>query len=313
MGLVIEGSRVPEPGTLLVHADSAVGETRSAVFSPSLDRVVALAMLRREVSDPGTVVHVRLDSGLVASTVRELPLYRPPGPKDQAESFYGEGIKAFKQDRFEEALSLFERATLMDPHRYDAFESAGICYERLDRIDEAESTMQSLTEMDPENVMAWTNLSRYRAQKGMIEEAEKIKGHVTFLVWKKEVGDKTAARKAEEEESSLRARLEDRIVLFQQVLALDDADVVANFGLGKVYLDLDRFEEALPHFTKAIENQKHYSMAYNHLGTCLANLGRLDEASEVLRKGIAAATKKGDLMPKRDMVRKLEEIETSLS
>jgi len=83
-------------------------------------------------------------------------------------------------------------------------------------------------------------------------------------------------------------------------------DVVANFGLGKVLLDLERWEEALPYFRKAIERQASYSMAYNHLGTCLAHLGRGEEAKDVFRRGIEAAKERGDLIPRRDMERKLE-------
>lgn len=321
-GLVIEGDAVPPAGSLILADETPVGETRSAVHSPSLKRVVALAMLRRQASEPGTVVHVDMASGgsdagggsraarRVAATVRALPLYRAPGPREQAEALYGKGMEAFKGDRFQEALECFERATLMNPEHYAAYESAGVCLERLERLDEAVETMQSLTAMDPDNVMAWTNLSRYHARQGRIEEAERIKGHVTFLVMKKEMGRKAAERKAEEDAVIRRKLLEGRIELFRQVLALDEEDVVANFGLGKIYLDLERYEEAVPHFERAIAGKRHYSMAYNHLGTCLMKLGRREEAEAAFREGIEAATVKGDFIPKRDMERKLTELDS---
>jgi len=307
-GLVIDGGRVPEAGTLVLEGETPVGETRTAGFSPSLDRVCALAMIRVQAAEPGTVVHLRMDGSLVAARVAPLPLYRPPGPKEQAEVLYRQGIEAFKGDRFEEALARFERAVLMDPGRMDAFESMGVCYERLGRMEEAEETMRGLTEMDPENIMAWTNLSRYAAQQGRIEEAERIKGRVTALAWKRQAGEVEAARREEELASERKQRLAERIDLFRQVLDMDPEDVVANFGLGKVLLDLERYEDAVPHFERAVAGQKHYSMAFNHLGTCFMRLGRLEEAADVFRKGIAAADHRGDLVPKRDMTRKLEEI-----
>jgi tetratricopeptide (TPR) repeat protein len=156
--------------------------------------------------------------------------------------------------------------------------------------------------------MAWTNLSRYYAQAGRIADAEKLKGHVTYLVLKQEAGVKAAERKAREDKVFERARLEERVGLFEQVLSLDPEDVVANFGLGKVLLDLERWEDALPYFRKAIEKQASYSMAYNHLGTCLMHLGRNDEAKDVFQKGIEAAKERGDLIPRRDMERKLSEL-----
>jgi aminomethyltransferase len=318
VGLEIEGDAVPEPETLVLHDEAPAGETRSAVVSPSLERVVALAMVRRQASEPGTVVHVAMASvhgdtasRQVAATVRPLPLYRAPGPREQADALYRKGMDAFKGDRLDEALRLFERATLMNPHHYPSYESAGVCLERLGRLDEAVETMRGLTEMDPDNVMAWTNLSRYYAQQGRIEEAEKVKGHVTFLVMKGEMGKRAVERRSEEEEAARRKRMEERIALFRQVLALDTEDVVANFGLGKIYLDLERFNEAVPHFEKAVAGKRHYSMAYNHLGTCLMKLGRRQEAGRVFREGIEAATVKGDFIPKRDMERKLDELESS--
>jgi tetratricopeptide (TPR) repeat protein len=258
------------------------------------------------VSDGGNAASRR-----VAATVRSLPLYRAPGPREQAETLYGKGMNAFKGDRFEEALGFFERATLMNPGHYPAYESAGVCLERLGRLDEAIETMEGLTAMDPDNVMAWTNLSRYHAQQGRIDEAEKIKGHVTYLVMKKEMGKKASERQADEAEAVRRKRLEERIDLFRQVLALDTQDVVANFGLGKIYLDLERYAEAVPHFQRAVAGKANYSMAYNHLGTCLVKLGRSREAERTFRKGIEAATLKGDFIPKRDMERKLAELHST--
>lgn len=308
-GLLVDGDRLPPAGTLIMDGDLPVGETRSAAFCPGLERVGALAMMRVASSEPGTVVHLRLEGSLVAARTAALPLYRPPGPREEAERLYRQGMEAFKVDRYPEALERFERAALMDPGRMDAFESMGVCYERLGRIAEAEETMRGLTEMDPENIMAWTNLSRYTAQSGRIEEAEKLKGKVTYLVWKKEAGEQEAARRNEEEEAERKRRSAERIGLFRQVLEMDPDDVVANFGLGKALLDLERYEEAVPHFERAVAGQKHYSMAYNHLGTCLQQLERLEEAAGVFREGIVAATAKGDLVPRRDMARKLEEIE----
>jgi tetratricopeptide (TPR) repeat protein len=218
-------------------------------------------------------------------------------------------MDAFSHNRLEEALQLFERALLMNPHHLAAFESMGIAQERLGRIEDATQTMESLTQAAPDHVMAWTNLSRYYAQAGRIADAERLKGHVTYLVLKRDAGEKAAARKAREDKTLERARLEERVGLFEQVLSMDPEDVVANFGLGKVLLDLERWEDAMPYFRKAIEKQASYSMAYNHLGTCLMQLGQNDEAKDVFRHGIEAAKERGDLIPRRDMERKLMELE----
>lgn len=308
-GLVFDGDVVPAPGSLLLVEDQPVGEVRSSTWSPSLDRPIALAMVRRLQAEPGFVLHVRTGGRLQPATVSALPIYAPPGPGEQAERFFREGLEAFEADELGRALDRFERATLMDPSRYDAFESAGVCLERLGRMPEAIEIMESLTQMDPDNVMAWTNLSRYYAAQGRIEDAEKIKGHVTFLVWKQEAGEQAAKAKAQQADATRKAALVERIPLFEEVLELDPQDVVANFGLGKALVDLERYEEAVPRLRAAIAAQPDYSMAYNHLGTCLIAMGQRTEAVEVLRGGVAAATTRGDFIPKRDMERKLLELE----
>jgi Flp pilus assembly protein TadD len=97
--------------------------------------------------------------------------------------------------------------------------------------------------------------------------------------------------------------------LFRRVLELDPEDVVANFGLGKIYLDLERYEEAVPCFRRAVAGQRDYSAAFSHLGACLVRLHRTEEARDVLTVGIAAAARRGDLVPKADMTRLLEDLE----
>ncbi len=55
MGLRLElGAQVPKPSEVLTADGKTVGEVTSACFSPSLNRPVALAYLRREVSEAGT-------------------------------------------------------------------------------------------------------------------------------------------------------------------------------------------------------------------------------------------------------------------
>lgn len=71
-GLVVEGDP-PAPGTPVTDGDATVGEVRSAVASPTLGRVIALAYLKRSHWEPGTAVR----AGDAAARVAELPFHRP--------------------------------------------------------------------------------------------------------------------------------------------------------------------------------------------------------------------------------------------
>jgi folate-binding protein YgfZ len=75
-GLVLDGETVPAPGSEVVAGDAAIGAVTSATRSIDLGRPIALAMVRRQHAEPGTVVGVRVDGHMVSATVSALPFTR---------------------------------------------------------------------------------------------------------------------------------------------------------------------------------------------------------------------------------------------
>jgi folate-binding protein YgfZ len=70
--LDIAGTAVPERGAEVVSGDAIIGTVTSAAAVPGASRVVALAMVRREV-DPPADVAVRWDSREVSASVQSIP------------------------------------------------------------------------------------------------------------------------------------------------------------------------------------------------------------------------------------------------
>ncbi len=56
--LEIDTTEVPQPGTKIQESGSNVAEITSAAFSPALDKVVALAYVRTDRAQPGTLLHL---------------------------------------------------------------------------------------------------------------------------------------------------------------------------------------------------------------------------------------------------------------
>ncbi|HWT80403.1 MAG TPA: glycine cleavage T C-terminal barrel domain-containing protein, partial [Candidatus Methylomirabilis sp.] len=75
VGVGVDDAIVPSPGEKLLSEGKEVGETTSACFSPWLNRPIALAYVRREVSEPGT--KLTFASG-AAAQVHQLPFYQRP-------------------------------------------------------------------------------------------------------------------------------------------------------------------------------------------------------------------------------------------
>lgn len=75
MGVTVDSPSAPAPGDKLLASGKEVGEITSACVSPTLSKTIALAHVRREISEPGT--KVALASG-VSAEVASLPFYSRP-------------------------------------------------------------------------------------------------------------------------------------------------------------------------------------------------------------------------------------------
>ncbi len=77
MGFVMEGETLPERGDGVFHGKKKIGSVTSSVFSPALNRPVALGYIRREFKESGTGVSIETEDGLsLEARVCDLPFYR---------------------------------------------------------------------------------------------------------------------------------------------------------------------------------------------------------------------------------------------
>lgn len=76
-GLTLRGDRLPARGSRVLKGEAQVGQITSAVRSPARGAAIALAMLRREVLEPGTALTVEAEGGHVQAEVVPLPFVAP--------------------------------------------------------------------------------------------------------------------------------------------------------------------------------------------------------------------------------------------
>ena len=145
----------------------------------------------------------------------------------------------------------------------------------------------------------------------MIPEAEDEKAKAAVLQMKHARQAREAEDIASEERERIRREAIDRIAMFKEVLEFDPDDPLATFGTGMAFIQLNDYKNALPHLRRATQVQKDYSVAYLNLGKCLEFLKRDDEARLAFTAGIESAARKGDLMPLREMERRLKSLNTS--
>ena len=309
MGLIIEGDTLPLHDDEIKLNSKKLGVIKSSIFSYSLQKNISLAYIQKDHRSPDINLDVTIDNKPYKVRTCLLPFYQPQTRKDRSKVLQDKALKLYQsQDDLNQPITLLREAIELDPQNATAYEALGVFLSKQNKLDEAIALMKRLVEINPEEIMAHSNLSVYYMQQGRIEDAEREKGEATALQFDKAIAENMAKKTTADKVKQDLAEREQKISMFKQVLEIDPVDQVANFGLGSVYHDLKRYDEALPPLQTVVKEYKDYSAAYVLLGKTMEKLSRQDEAIQTYREGIAVASKKGDLMPLKEMQHKLNQL-----
>ena len=309
MGIILEGESLPNMNAVIKIKTKKMGVVKSTAHSPFLGKVIALAYLQKDFRSPGQKYEVTLNEVPATITTCLLPFYQTAGKTERAKQLHQQALTLFKQEENLDApIALLREAIALDPKYAPGYEALGVMLSKQNKLDEAIALMKRLAEIDPQEIMAHTNLSIYYMQQGRIEDAELEKAEATAIQFEKLVEENQAKRAREKKSSQEKEERKRQMEMFRKVLEIDPIDQVANFGLGSIYLDLGQYEEALEPLKTVTEHYQDHSAAYLALGKTLEKLARKEEAADVYKKGIEAASKKGDLMPLKDMQTRLNQI-----
>ncbi|MEC7641317.1 MAG: tetratricopeptide repeat protein [Nitrospinota bacterium] len=302
MGLVVDGNCLPAYGGEILLDSKRIGMIKSTGFSPALGKNIALAYINKDHRSPGVNLDTLIDGAPFKVQTTLLPFYQAKSRQDRARTLHTEALKFFKnEENLDKPIALLREAIELDPKYAQAYEALGVLLSKQNKLDEAIALMKRLAEIDTTEIMAHSNLSIYYMKQGRIEDAENEKAEATALQFEKLMVDSQAKKAKEKANKEKQQEQENKISMFKKVLEIDPADQVANFGIGSIYLENGRYEEALVHLKTLVEHFPDYSAAYLLLGKNLEKLSRKEEAISCYEKGIAAASKKGDLMPLQDM------------
>jgi folate-binding protein YgfZ len=294
---------VPPPGADVELADGTrVGQLASRTLSPVADAAVVYAYLDKTHRTPGQRLPLRLGDATVEATVVLLPLYDAPGAEERVAFLYDRSVRAFAEGREEEALRLLEEALRIDPGFSDGYEAIGVMLGRSERFHEAIDIFKRLEEIAPAEPMVNTNLSLYFMKIGDKETAEAESAKAMQKSMAQRSGRAVDGSKLDEVlAEQRRADAVRKKAMFTQVLEIDPDDGIALFGLGNALSVLEEWEAAAAVLARAREAERDNSPVHLAYGRALEHLGRPAEAEHAYREGMEVASRKGDLMPLKEM------------
>ena len=87
----------------------------------------------------------------------------------------------------------------------------------------------------------------------------------------------------------------------QNMLDAGQDNALLRYALGSSFLKQKKYEDAIVHLSKAIEQNPSHSAAWKLYGKALIEVNKTEEAKDVFTKGIDAANKNGDIQAIKEM------------
>jgi len=108
--------------------------------------------------------------------------------------------------------------------------------------------------------------------------------------------------------ADLESMEESRLEFLREAVLAKPNDTFVRYGLAMELSNLGKHEEAWQHFNYLLAHHPDYSPAYFHAGAFLAKQGRLEEARNVLAKGIEVAGRQGNLHAQSELQAALDQL-----
>jgi tetratricopeptide (TPR) repeat protein len=110
------------------------------------------------------------------------------------EELYDEAVDLYADQKYDEAIEVYNRALEIDPKFTDAVHGLVMCYQAKGDLDTAIELTKRYIEQEPEDILAFTNLSMLYQKKGMIKEAEAAGAEARRLDWKRQLKEAKAQK-----------------------------------------------------------------------------------------------------------------------
>ena len=207
-----------------------------------------------------------------------LMLFALNGYAQNAKKFYKDGKKELKEEKFDNAISLFSQAIELDANYTDAYLDRAVAYEKLDKKLEAAEDYNKATSLNPKEYINFYHAGRLYHDLQQYEKAVKFLNQSTNL-------DKKHLESYQTKVKSLIAlkKFPDALKESEKTLDIKKTDL-NYYHHGVISYNLKNFDKAVTNFEKAIRENSTFEDAYNGLAKSLYSLGKLDDALAISDK-----------------------------
>ncbi len=257
-------------GLALTGGDS---DEASEAVSLSGRQTVALAASRVERAAPPATLVASEESEIAAIEPAEIETPEISGPP--APVTYTEAEAAFFEADYEHAVDLFTTYTAQKPDNAWGHYMRGLSLWKADRLEEAAGALGDALTINPGHLKSMVNLARVRIEQKQYEEAlEPIRVAIEL-----DPTNGNAYRVQGRAAHSL-GLIEEAIDAYHNALTWNGTDAWSLNNLGLIYIEGERFEEALPPLAKAVSIDNGVAVFQNNLAVALERTGHAALAAE---------------------------------
>ena len=256
---------------------------------------------RQRYSSATEALQALKETGLIAS------LQAPPPPPDSPQTLLDKAHILCELKRYEDAISCYEEAILIQPNFHKAWYERGKALYQLERYEDAIASYDKVIQFQADDAEVWFERTQtlYRLQsyseaitcldkalqiRPDYAEAWVMRGVVLRNLQRDEEAiacyDKAIEFKPDYAVAWYNRgvllgswqRYEEAFAAFDQVIQLQPNNAVAWFNRGAALGNLQRYEDAIASYHKAIEFNSKYVQAWFQRGMALGELQRYEEA-----------------------------------
>ncbi|HRI68332.1 MAG TPA: tetratricopeptide repeat protein, partial [Polyangium sp.] len=232
---------------------------------------------RKEVADYEWNAYALYEMGDLPAAVRSAERGIEVFPDDPRLS-YQAALCLYYRDRFEEAISVLDKALARQPRSRELLRLRGDIFFRFGMVERSIANEDELIQVDPTHLHSYYIKGRALLALGRVEEASSMASYLS-----ENASERTGTWTLMARVAHAQGKLEDEVNAWSRALQLDPNNGYLSYEKASALQQLGRLEEAITQYDHALSLDPGDDYAQMGKAEALFDLGKLAEAAEICR------------------------------